>query len=766
MWESHHSMLIQLELKNWRKFKTMVNQTADANLKYTVYGCSSYSGSYYPHNICVDLPTEQSSRWSSGLHDRDQYITIQFDSPVVARVITFGKFYKGHVCNLKEFKVFGGMDPAEEMTELLHSGLRNDTEPESFTLKHSTATLALPVKYIKIVPLSAFGANFNYSIWYIEVKGIIDEIIMEKVCSEFDYVREIETIRLCLKHFRKRNMMNVYTVLKESTGVQLEDPWISELYQHLVIDTDIPAAERLLQEAYFKDIYQFYSDQSSYTTHWKQLHPESKGILPSPRGGHQMCIDVKHGKIYMLGGWDGQRDLADFWEYDIEKNIWNIISHNTLVDGGPSARSCHKLCYDPKDHSIFVLGRYVEPQAAGLGPVECDFFRYYIEYNEWIQISQNTSLEGGPELIFDHQMCIDHQNAMLYVFGGRIVSSDPNVHKYSGFFSYNINTNTWALLREDELKCDPTKASPTTLPLKSRVGHSMMMDEKQKVLYMYAGQRVKDYLSDLYKYNTETNELKEIIQDQFKESGHKEGFTQRATLDSHFQEIYVLSGYMRSPGCDVVRNAFWVYSIKRNEWKKIYQNESYDHESWMATNGSEPCPRFAHQIVYNPKSCRHYIFGGNPGDSLNSNKRLNDLWELELKKPNPESLLKRCFYLIHMQRLKELCRIAYRKGNPDNEISTETKTALDYLRNKVLKVVNEDDEKENYEIQQMCTSLCLTEDTWSELDMKQELFSFINGNTKDTLFAERTRLFESILEYIPDIMKEPSSKLTSAAKLI
>jgi hypothetical protein len=51
--------------------------------------------------------------------------------------ITFGKYHKVHVCNLKEFKVFGGIDP-NHMTELLHSGLRNDTEPETFAL-HFTA---------------------------------------------------------------------------------------------------------------------------------------------------------------------------------------------------------------------------------------------------------------------------------------------------------------------------------------------------------------------------------------------------------------------------------------------------------------------------------------------------------------------------------------------------------------------------------------------------------------------------------------------------
>ena len=83
--------------------------------------------------------------------------------------ITFGKYHKVHVCNLKEFKVFGGINTTN-MTELLHSGLRNDSEPETFSLVHKSEGVLFPCQYIKIVPLLAWGANFNFSIWFIELK--------------------------------------------------------------------------------------------------------------------------------------------------------------------------------------------------------------------------------------------------------------------------------------------------------------------------------------------------------------------------------------------------------------------------------------------------------------------------------------------------------------------------------------------------------------------------------------------------------------------
>ena len=41
----------------------------------------------------------------------------------------------------------------------------------------------------------------------------------------------------------------------------------------------------------------------------------------------------------------------------------------------------------------------------------------------WETLSLDTDADGGPELIFDHQMCTDHAEDAIYVFGGRTVSA-------------------------------------------------------------------------------------------------------------------------------------------------------------------------------------------------------------------------------------------------------------------------------------------------------------------------------------------------------
>ncbi|KAL9940534.1 hypothetical protein V8E36_000022 [Tilletia maclaganii] len=99
---------------------------------------------------------------------------------------------------------------------------------------------------------------------------------------------------------------------------------------------------------------------------------------PGPRAGHQMVLDSVNSVVYLFGGWDGLHDLADFWAYDIERASWRCISMDTsqgtgfmgsrgegtapygLGHAGPSARSCHRMVFDPRTQCIYLLGRFVE----------------------------------------------------------------------------------------------------------------------------------------------------------------------------------------------------------------------------------------------------------------------------------------------------------------------------------------------------------------------------------------------------------------------
>lgn len=136
--------------------------------------------------------------------------------------------------------------------------------------------------------------------------------------------------------------------------------------------------------------------------------------------------------VYLFGGWDGTQDLADFWAYSVQENQWACISRDTekevklrrlltrtavscngvalqsrclcATQSGPSARSCHKMCIDSQRRQIYTLGRYLDSSVRNSKSLKSDFYRYDINANTWTLLSEDTSADGGPKLVFDHQV--------------------------------------------------------------------------------------------------------------------------------------------------------------------------------------------------------------------------------------------------------------------------------------------------------------------------------------------------------------------------
>ena len=206
---------------------------------------------------------------------------------------------------------------------------------------------------------------------------------------------------------------------------------------------------------------------------------------------------------------------------------------------------------------------------------------YDIQTNKWSLISADTSLNGGPQLVFDHQMCMDLEKNTIYIFGGRILSwfvlnshripfvtidvrnsnsaedrtaNCPEQPLFSGLYIYDVTSNRWRRLRDDSSTVG-AKGAPHEI--KSRIGHSMLFHQKLRLLYIFAGQRHKEYLSDFFTYNVDTDQIS-VINDGDKTEVPAAGFTQRATIDPESHEIHVLS-----VGIDLflILTLIFVYSV-------------------------------------------------------------------------------------------------------------------------------------------------------------------------------------------------------------
>ncbi|XP_063700226.1 muskelin [Culicoides brevitarsis] len=627
-------------------------------LEYDIHKYTSYSTTYLPENIREDQSTNQTSRWSSNSNNPPQYLILKLQRPSIVKKIKFGKYEKAHVCNLRKFKIFGGLEESCGVL-LLEGGLKNDPIPEVFDLRYRTSSgELLPVRYIKILPLLSWGPCFNFSIWYVELLGNDDAIYVSTSLKSYNIEREAEIIRLCLKYFRQQGYERAFDALQDQTNVQLEHPTIQELHNNLVTEGDFAKTEAQIERLIDEGLMDEYLARQPYSVSWKSLNTESNK-WPGKRGGHQLVLDPKNQLMYLYGGWNGSEDLSDLWVFDIKTNQWELIHENSELVGGPSPRACHKMVFDTHNSQIFMIGKYIESSSRVRDKLKSDFYLYDTETRTWLLICDDTKSVGGPDLVYDHQLAIDSAKRTIYVFGGRILTASntdelSSDQFYSGLYAYHISNNVWNLLLVD--CAHPRAAFPEVNSIKSRITHSMLFHDKNRKLFIFGGQRGKEYMGDFITYDVDTQEVTNLISDNSNvdaKNGPPSGLTQRATIDTDRNEIYVLTSLSKGKDRrgDMDLNSLWMFSLNTLEWSCIYRSDENKEQS-----PSSPCPRYAHTLVFDPASKIHYLFGGNPGITWKSNFRLDDFWCLYMRKPSRENALQRCRYLIRTQEYEELAK--------------------------------------------------------------------------------------------------------------
>ncbi|KAJ6628992.1 Muskelin [Pseudolycoriella hygida] len=393
---------------------------------------------------------------------------------------------------------------------------------------------------------------------------------------------------------------------------------MSELHETLVENGNFAKTEEYVE--------QFASDglidctKQPYKATWSvQDQLRNPGMKPDMRVGHQLVLDSNENRIYLFGGWDGFCDLSDLWYYDIKLNQWTLIHERAELNNGPCPRSCHKMIFDPAKSQIFTLGRYVDNVTRTNFNITSDFYLYNVRTNSWLLISKDTSQVGGPFPLLDHQMCIDVAENTIYVFGGRILtqrniqdlSKDP---QYSGLYSYHIDVNMWRQILVD---CNhPSASNPDVYSIKSRATHSMLFHHRYRKLYVFAGQRNKEYTPEFISIDLDSRAITVMSSDC--ENMPQCGFTQRATIDCERDEIYVHTSLSKEKERkDINFNVLWMFSLKTNQWSCIYRRNHSKLQCLTKLDRSctEPCPRFAHQLIYDVNSKIHFLFGGNPGNN-------------------------------------------------------------------------------------------------------------------------------------------------------
>lgn len=62
------------------------------------------------------------------------------------------------------------------------------------------------------------------------------------------------------------------------------------------------------------------------------------------------------------------------------------------------------MCIDSQRRQIYTLGRYLDSSVRNSKSLKSDFYCYDIDGNTWTLLSEDTASDGGPKLVFDHQV--------------------------------------------------------------------------------------------------------------------------------------------------------------------------------------------------------------------------------------------------------------------------------------------------------------------------------------------------------------------------
>ncbi|KAH7339322.1 Muskelin N-terminus-domain-containing protein [Rhizoctonia solani] len=718
-------------------------------IKYTIESCSSFTPGYPPENIYTDHPDDVKSRWSTERHSdpgiqESQWVILKLEKLSVVTMIRFGKFMKTHPCNVSAFRVYGGPGTKEsEMHELIRGKLRDDDIPQTFTLNYKTPGAGVPFacRYIKICPISPHGSSYNMSIWHVGLSGVVDDEFTKRLHEGYMKHKDTLALLLVLKHLRRSNFQTAHASLLSQTGLRTEHPKITQLHDALVLNADLATTEELVRSiAGEEGLFEHCARVSPPACVWKKITPEGDaGKVPVGRGGHQLCLDVERGVIYLFGGWDGAKNLSDFWSYTIATNQWKVIHEDTAAVGGPSARSCHNMVYCHTNRTIYVLGQLKElprPSGGNPQPADADFFKCSLdatgEGGTWTLLNPGgTETAGGPHSISDHQI-------LMYVFGGRAEHNpDPTgTPAYSGMYSFNLVTETWTHIFHDPARHDGPTANP--INIYSRTGHGMVLYPPTNEMFIVGGRRSNPrWVSDMYSFTHTTLATQRIPLDP---SIIHSVMASRVCIDEKQGEIYMQNERDRSR---IDPATFMTYHIDKKLWVRS--------EPWLGSfkpsaNGDVweglelPRPRSAHQVVYDSANKVFYMFGGNSGED--GIPRLNDLWSMKLVRPTVQELLRKALLAVRKFRFKLMC---------DTIPAFE---ALTYLQTQVSEVVDNDDEDEAAELRGLLSYL-LSRTSDEDTRMNGADDAAVNEESR----KERRELFDFLMRFVDPAEKEPETEL-------
>jgi hypothetical protein len=141
---------------------------------------------------------------------------------------------------------------------------------------------------------------------------------------------------------------------------------------------------------------------------WTRMDPK---LHPPARTFYAMAYDAASDLIVLFGGSAADTVLDDTWTYDVDRDVWTLVSRH----GGPAPRDYAQMADDPTSDGVVLFGG-----ANGFEEPFGDTWAFDTSAGRWTQVFA----EAGPTPRAWHAMAVDAEHRRLVLFGGGTTRED------------------------------------------------------------------------------------------------------------------------------------------------------------------------------------------------------------------------------------------------------------------------------------------------------------------------------------------------------
>jgi hypothetical protein len=237
----------------------------------------------------------------------------------------------------------------------------------------------------------------------------------------------------------------------------------------------------------------------------------------------EMCMNTKENKLYVLGGKVNGVDTSagsgvegsygGLYMHDCNTNVWKLL-RDDRIEGSDCvklrSRHGHSMVYSDKENALyFFAGKRQKDYLS-------DFFKYCLDTSELVEVSRDSSKQGGPLAGFSQRAAFDQIHSDLYVLYGLVSAVPVGVKKKTtandSLWVYNTIRESWyCAYTQCEQQSTGTDCAPNEPCV--RYAHQFVYDSVKKVHYLFGGKLVDrdQRLGDFWRLKLERYPARKLI---------------------------------------------------------------------------------------------------------------------------------------------------------------------------------------------------------------------------------------------------------------